>query len=426
MTDKLKDWSTVPASNNLAGNEGWPELMPPSNVNNTGRANMGRLRELYEEMDWQNLKPTITAASSGSVTLTGDLTAFYVPRRMVRISDGVTPQIGFINTSVFGGVSTVVTIVGTPTTAVTPTSIEVGVRRTPAMGLQSTKDTARRIGFHDTTNPDHITVTGAPVNMALAASIASAGTTSIGAATGNYVHITGTTTITSFGTAPQAGTTRWITFDGALTLTHNATSLIIPGGANIATTAGATAIVVAETTSNWRVLAYQGASFSSLVLLATVSPNNSAGETFTLSNYVTCSTYELEFLGVKGTSNNTRINLTLNGAVSNFTYGATGLTSAGVAIAFSANTTTSIAICDPARGIATAGGGVNGRVEVQRGGMPSVHWKIYVEETTGGSTSYFVTGGGARIGVTTLTSITVIPTVAGNLDGGSIRLYGRI
>src|SRR5690606_20237247 len=49
--------------------------------------------------------------------------------------------------------------------------------------------------------------------------IASAATTSIGAATGVFVHVTGTTTITSFGTG-TAGWLRIVRFAGALTLTH--------------------------------------------------------------------------------------------------------------------------------------------------------------------------------------------------------------
>jgi hypothetical protein len=83
--------------------------------------------------------------------------------------------------------------------------------------------------------------------------IASASTCNI-AATGTsfYVHVTGTTTITSFGTA-NAGVWRWVTFTGALTLTHNATSLIIPGGANYTTAAGTMIFAVSEGSGNWRV-----------------------------------------------------------------------------------------------------------------------------------------------------------------------------
>lgn len=97
------------------------------------------------------------------------------------------------------------------------------------------------------------------VNMAKGSDIASATTTDIGAATGNYAQITGTTTITGLGTI-AAGAWRNVTFTGILTLTHNATSLILPTGANITTAAGDTALFVSEGSGNWRCLFYYRAS----------------------------------------------------------------------------------------------------------------------------------------------------------------------
>lgn len=81
------------------------------------------------------------------------------------------------------------------------------------------------------------------------------GAPDIGAATGQYVLITGTTTITSFGTV-NAGTMRWVQFDGALTLTHNGTSLILPGSANITTAQGDVAEMVSLGSGNWKCLNY--------------------------------------------------------------------------------------------------------------------------------------------------------------------------
>jgi hypothetical protein len=98
------------------------------------------------------------------------------------------------------------------------------------------------------------------IDEAKAANIASASTTDIGAATGNLVHITGTATITALGTV-QAGTRRVAVFDGALTLTHNATSLILPGAANITTVAGDSATFVSEGSGNWKCVSYQRAAF---------------------------------------------------------------------------------------------------------------------------------------------------------------------
>jgi hypothetical protein len=89
--------------------------------------------------------------------------------------------------------------------------------------------------------------------------IASAATTNIGAANSLNVRITGTTPITSLGTA-AAGIRRYLRFAAALTLTHNATSLILPGGANITTAAGDTAIVISLGSGNWVLANYMPAS----------------------------------------------------------------------------------------------------------------------------------------------------------------------
>ena len=97
-----------------------------------------------------------------------------------------------------------------------------------------------------------------------ASAIASAATTDIWGATGDLVHITGTTTITSFGTASRAGIVREVIFDGALTLTHGA-QLDLPGTANITTAAGDRALVRADTTTKAVVMHYQRADGTAVV-----------------------------------------------------------------------------------------------------------------------------------------------------------------
>ena len=88
--------------------------------------------------------------------------------------------------------------------------------------------------------------------------LASATTTSIGAQNAMFVEITGTTTITGFGTTYNGP--RFLRFTGALTLTHNATTLNLPGGANIVTAAGDTCIAVPNFAGNgWNVYQYQHA-----------------------------------------------------------------------------------------------------------------------------------------------------------------------
>ena len=91
-----------------------------------------------------------------------------------------------------------------------------------------------------------------------ATAIASAATTDIWAAVGDFVHITGTTTIISFGTAGRAGIVREVIFDGALVLTQG-DNLDLPGTANISTAAGDRALVRADTTTKAVVMHYQPA-----------------------------------------------------------------------------------------------------------------------------------------------------------------------
>jgi len=89
--------------------------------------------------------------------------------------------------------------------------------------------------------------------------VASAGTTDIGGENSFCVEITGTTTITSFGTNYNGP--RFIRFTGALILTHNATLLNLPGAANITTASGDCLIAVPNSTGNgWNVLSYFRAS----------------------------------------------------------------------------------------------------------------------------------------------------------------------
>lgn len=92
------------------------------------------------------------------------------------------------------------------------------------------------------------------LNLA-AVTVASATTCDIGAAQAAKIIISGTTTITSLGTT--AHKRRFVKFSGALTLTHDATALILPDGRNIQTVAGATAIFLSDSTGNWTCWSYQ-------------------------------------------------------------------------------------------------------------------------------------------------------------------------
>jgi hypothetical protein len=118
-------------------------------------------------------------------------------------------------------------------------------------------------------------------------SIASAGTTNIGAATAEYLSVTGTTTITAFDSV-NAGVYRVLVFAGALTLTHNATSLILPSAANITTAANDRCGARSLGSGNWIVEWYQRASGAALVAAGLSASTNAQAKTATdTSTYMT-------------------------------------------------------------------------------------------------------------------------------------------
>lgn len=86
-----------------------------------------------------------------------------------------------------------------------------------------------------------------------------AGTTDIGAVEGLMHDITGTNAITGLGTV-RAGIFKILKFEAAASLTHNATSLILPGGANITCADGDVGFFISEGSGNWRCLHYMKAS----------------------------------------------------------------------------------------------------------------------------------------------------------------------
>ena len=112
-------------------------------------------------------------------------------------------------------------------------------------------------------------------------SLASAATTDLGTIATHNVLVTGTTSITSFGSSASAAAPVYLVqFQGALTLTYDATAMILVGGGNITTAAGDVAFMQYLGSGNWQMLTYQraagtglntSASFQSVVISASGS-----------------------------------------------------------------------------------------------------------------------------------------------------------
>ncbi len=117
-----------------------------------------------------------------------------------------------------------------------------------------------KTGYVDTANHLWNAVVGGGT-----ATVASATTTDPCSTSANYLTISGTTTITGFGSSCEVGQEKTVTFSGVLTLTYNASSLIIPGAANVITAAGDIAKLRYLGSSNWQVEAYLPATGQALV-----------------------------------------------------------------------------------------------------------------------------------------------------------------
>jgi hypothetical protein len=88
--------------------------------------------------------------------------------------------------------------------------------------------------------------------------VTSSGLVDLNSVAGNLVHVSagGSTIISSFGTASQAGIQRLVFFDGVQTLAYSASVLVVPGNTTFNTAAGDSALIVADSASKWIVRSY--------------------------------------------------------------------------------------------------------------------------------------------------------------------------
>ena len=101
--------------------------------------------------------------------------------------------------------------------------------------------------------------------------LAAAGTTDLGSKDETFITLTGSAaTVTALGTV-SAGIYKWVIFNAAHVLTHNATSLILPSAANITAAIGDVACFVSLGSGNWRCVSYTRASGNNVLNASTFS-----------------------------------------------------------------------------------------------------------------------------------------------------------
>ena len=134
----------------------------------------------------------------------------------------------------------------------------------------------------------------------------------------NTLNITGSGAITSLGSGGASGIVRRLVFTTVLQITHNATSLILPGAANITTAAGDVAEFVSLGSGNWRCLGYQRADGTALVpsgLGVGQTWQDVTGSRVLGTTYTNTTGRPISISGYATTGNYGRISITVGGVV---------------------------------------------------------------------------------------------------------------
>lgn len=264
-----------------------------------------------------------------------------------------------------------------------------------------------------------------------------AGTMDIGAVEGLMHDITGALAITGLGTV-RAGIHKWLKFEGAATLTHNATSLILPGAANITCADGDTALFISEGSGNWRCLSFQRAGFAPWTgtwqLINTYTPSAVASQAITGFDSTKYSDYKIVVERIAPANDNVGLSMrsSTNGGIS---YDATSgdYAHAGhytIGSAGSAGTNTNIT--STAELVLLAGNSVGNAANRNCSGeililnpATAAHcqflWHFVLVNSTG--TFVMVNGGGIRLTAADVDAVQLL-FGAGNIASGTIRFYG--
>ena len=190
----------------------------------------------------------VTTASNGQL-LIGNGTGFTAATLTAGSGVTLTNGAGSIQVAFTGPGTGDVTLTGTETLTnktLTAPILTAPVLGTPASGTLTNATGLPAAGVVGTAAILGTNTFTAAQEWASGTAIASASTINLDTATGNRVHITGTTAITA---VTLTRGPRTLIFDGILTLTHNATTNNLPGSANITTAAGDRAIYESDGTT---------------------------------------------------------------------------------------------------------------------------------------------------------------------------------
>ena len=105
MSD-IKNWADDAALNTETSPNGWPEGMPPSDVNNSAREMMAAIRRSYVRQPWYAPGGTIVRASANTITIADDSKVtnyadYYTVGARVRIETTGDYVTGYVASSLY-------------------------------------------------------------------------------------------------------------------------------------------------------------------------------------------------------------------------------------------------------------------------------------------------------------------------------------
>lgn len=377
-------------------------------------------------------------------TGTTNALAISVGNNVTAFADGMTFQVKALNN-----------VTGATTIAVTGASLigTVDVVRPDATVLQSGDWLAGQVGqisYNSTISKFMLAgargqagtingVASGTVDLLTGSNIASAGTVNLDTATGNRVHVTGTTTITA---VTLTRGPRTVIFDGALTLTHHATNNNLPGAANITTAAGDRAIYESDGTTVY-CIAYIKKDGTAVVelptgstVLAVGTASNSTSIDFTSGIDGTYLEYECHLVNLIPASGATMLFRTSSNAGStwastlgDYVANALTMTTAGGAVGtFGSTSAAHITLSGGGAAISNSAqsGGLNGVVKIFNpagtAGYKQVTFSVSLSsDATTGLT--MVNGSGSRQTTSAVNGFRFILD-SGNITSGTIILVG--
>jgi hypothetical protein len=265
------------------------------------------------------------------------------------------------------------------------------------------------------------------------ANVASAGTTTF-LDDGGFVHITGTTTITDldFTTATDGHGIKVI-FDGILTLTHNGTTLKLPGNLNITTAAGDRAEFVQDSSDNIICLWYTKADGKAVVasgqILETQTASASASIIFDLSQYTQYTHFRVLATGIVPATDATDFEMhvstdggsTYDAGASNYSWVVLGYTSTLVTPLSNADTKITVNVTPLGN---VAGEYLNFDMLIVAPAAAARHgfqWQVSGKNST--PHVFTGTGGGQRNAAQDTTHVRY-RCLAGNITSGTFALIG--